>query len=143
MTGLIERLLKMRWRQRAALVALLLAYVVIAAPFIGVPWNRAYFLSVLLMFPGLAVIVFDSIGGVSGLRSSGSVRSGFAHLGWITLVMVMAWGQPFLPVARPHDPQDFQLFVWPLLIIVNMMRILSDPGSDRGAATVNEKPELA
>lgn len=139
MTERIDWLRKLDWVQWLALVALLCAYAVIAMPFLGVPWKRAEEFAILAMFCSAILLLAES----RGRRAARSGPSGFSHLGGVAMVMMILWGQPWWSVPCPQQAADFQVFVWPFLILVNATRILSAQATDRDDAVLEREPGLA
>jgi len=139
MTGWIDWLRKLGGRQWLALIVLLFAYAVIAMPFLGLPWKRANDFSFLLVLPGSILLLIEGRWGIA----TKSGPSGFSHLGRTAMVMMLLWGQPWWPVPRPQQPDDFWVFVWPFLIVVNATRILLAEAPDPDSAALDEEPRLA
>jgi hypothetical protein len=139
MTRWIEWLRKLDWVQWLALVALVCSYVVIALPFLGVPWKRAEDFALLIVFLGAILLIVGSRRSIAAR----SEPSGLGHLGAVAMIMMLLWGQSSWPVPRPQQASDFWVFVWPFFILVYATRILATRPPAREGAALDEEPGLA
>ena len=121
------------------MVALLCAYVVIAMPFLGISWKQTQYWGVMLMLSGSILLLVESRRRIAERSPS----SGFGHLGTVALVMMILWGQPWWPIPRPQQPDDFEVFVWPFLVLVSATRILSAQPPRREDEAPEGEPGLA
>jgi hypothetical protein len=139
MTRWIDWLRKLDWLQWLALVALLSAYAVIAMPFLGVSWKRMEDFGPWVIL--LAAVLLISDGGKRVAVRQGV--SGLGHLGVVAMIMMFLWGQPWWSVSRPQQADDFWLFIWPFVLLVNATRILLAGAPDRDGTAREKEPGLA
>ena len=139
MTGWADWLRQLRGVQWLALVTLLCAYVVIAMPFLGVPWKRMEDLVALLMILG-AILLFA----ISGKKAPARPEpSGLNHVGGVAMAMMFFWGQPWWSVPHPQQASDFWVFIWPFIILMRATPVLSTRVTDRDRGVLDEEPGLA
>ena len=139
MTGWIDRLRKLDWVQWLALIALLCTYAVIAMPFLGMPWKRVEDFGLWIVLLAAVLLIVD--GGKRTAVRQGA--SGLGHVGVVAMVMMLLWGQSWLPIQRPQQPNDFLVFIWPFIILVNATRILSAGPRISKRAARDREPDLA